>query len=271
VKPWQGLWAHPTFPGETAEDRRFLEGSTKRLEDNELPPNDAAEQGKAVAGTRAAEGVQPGMKVGLGTGSTVAYFLRALGRRYRAGELPGIVGVATSLRTEKEAAHLGIPLGTLQEVGSLDLTVDGADEVSPTLDLIKGLGGALLREKMVAQATRTLVIIADERKLVDRLGTRSPVPVEVVPFSWESHLPFLGELGGRGVIRPGSNGKPFITDNGNLILDCHFEGGIEDPAAVENALAHRSGVVETGLFLGMAEEALIGGAEETLRMTRKES
>ena len=153
-----------------------------------MSQTDPSDKGKALAGAGAAEAVQPGMKLGLGTGSTVAFFLQALGRRARAGELPGIVGVPTSLWTEKEAGALGIPLATLQEVGSLDLTVDGADEVDPNLDLIKGMGGALLREKMVAQATKRLIIIADERKVVDRLGTRSPLPVEVVPFAWESHV-----------------------------------------------------------------------------------
>ena len=159
------------------------------------------EIGKKAAGIRAAEGVRPGMVLGLGTGSTVAYFLDALGERHAAGELPGIVGVPTSMSTEARAGELGIPLTTLEEAGALDLTVDGADEVDPNFDLIKGLGGALLREKMVAQATRKLVIIVDERKVVDRLGTRSPLPLEVLPFSWRSHLPFLEAMGGQGVLR----------------------------------------------------------------------
>jgi ribose 5-phosphate isomerase A len=211
------------------------------------------------------------MRLGLGTGSTVAFYLRALGRRVQEGELPGIVGVPTSRWTEREAGELGIPLTTLEEVGLLDLTVDGADEVDPELDLIKGLGGALLREKMVAQATRHMIIIADQSKLVDRLGTRSPLPVEVVPFSWESHLPFFETLGARAVLREAPNGQPFSTDNGNLILDCHFSGGIGDPLGLQDALANRAGVVESGLFLGMADEVLVGGEGDLLKMTRKEA
>jgi len=236
-----------------------------------LPRQDPSGKGKALAGAEAAEAVSPGMRLGLGTGSTVAFFLRALGRRVQGGELPGIVGVPTSERTEREAGELGIPLSTLEKVGFLDLTVDGADEVDPELDLIKGLGGALLREKMVAQATRHMIIIVDRSKLVDRLGTRSPLPVEVVPFSWESHLPFFETLGARAVLREVSDGRPFSTDNGNLILDCHFPQGIGDPSGLQDALANRAGVVESGLFLGMANEVLVGGEGDVLKMTRKEA
>jgi len=229
------------------------------------------EQGKALAGAEAAMRVQAGMRVGLGTGSTVAYFLTALGQRYRQREVPGIVGVPTSIWTENRAKDLGIPVGTLEEVKSLDLTVDGADEVDPQLDLIKGLGGALLREKMVAQATRYFLIIVDESKVVRRLGTRSPLPVEVVPFSWQSHLAFLDGLGASGSLRRDQTGEPFTTDNGNFILDCRFQEGIEDPAALDRAFASRAGVVETGLFLGMAGEALVGGEESIRSLSRKKS
>jgi ribose 5-phosphate isomerase A len=241
------------------------------LEGKVLSLNDPLDKGKAMAGAKAAEAVSPGMRLGLGTGSTVAFYLRALGRRVQDGDLPGIVGVPTSLRTERAAGELGIPLATLQEVGSLDLTVDGADEVDPNLDLIKGLGGALLREKMVAQVTRRLIIIADQTKLVGRLGTRSPLPVEVVPFAWESHVPFLQELGARAVVRSGPGGELFLTDNGNIILDCHFPQGIGDAPALQIALAGRAGVVESGLFLGMAAEVLVGGEVDVMTMTRKEA
>ncbi|MGW8266272.1 MAG: ribose 5-phosphate isomerase A [Longimicrobiales bacterium] len=223
--------------------------------------NGSAERGKEAAGIRAAEAVQPGMVLGLGTGSTVAYFLEALGRRVAAGELPGIIGVPTSRRTESIARSLAIPLTTLEEAKSLDLTVDGADEVAPNFDLIKGLGGALLREKMVAQATRHLVVIVDERKVVGRLGTRSPVPVEVATFGWKSHLPFLEELGARTSLREDPSGQPYRTDNGNLILDCRFPDGIPDPRALDRALADRAGVLESGLFLGLAREVWVGGSE----------
>ena len=199
------------------------------------------------------------MILGLGTGSTVAYFLDALGARYSDGELPGIIGVPTSDRTESRAMELNIPLTTLEKAGTLDLTVDGADEVAPNFDLIKGLGGALLREKMIAQATRKLVIIVDEGKVVSKLGTRSPVPVEVLPFGWRSHLPFLEKLGATPELRAGADGKPYRTDNGNYILDCHFPEGIPDPGALDGALAARAGVLESGLFLGMAKEVVVGG------------
>jgi ribose 5-phosphate isomerase A len=224
-----------------------------------LSPHGPAERGKEAAGARAAEAVTPGMTLGLGSGSTVDYFLSALGRRCRDGELPGVRGVPTSLRTEHEASAQGIPLTTLEEARSLDLTVDGADEVNPELDLIKGLGGALLREKMVAQSTRRLVIIVDEGKLVHRLGTRGALPVEVVPFAWKSHLPYLASLGAQAELGTGPDGTPYVTDNGNLILHCRFPQGIEDPRALEMTLASRSGIVETGLFLGLAQEVLVGG------------
>ena len=234
-----------------------------------MSQTDPSEKGKAAAGAQAAEAVTPGMKVGLGTGSTAAFFLKALGERIRRGELSGIVGVPTSLRTEREASELGIPLTTLEEAASLDLTVDGADEVDPKLDLIKGLGGALLREKMVAQATKRFVIIADDRKLVSRLGTRSPLPVEVTPFSWQSHLPFLEGLGARPILRTGVNGEPILTDNANYLLDCHFPRGIRDPWALEKGLTERAGIVESGLFLGMADEVLVGGDETVRRILRQ--
>ena len=233
-----------------------------------MTPENPSEHGKAIAGTKAAEGVAPGMVLGLGTGSTVAFFLRALALRFQAGELPDIVGVPTSLQTEQEAGVLGIPLTTLEEAGTLDLTVDGADEVDPQLDLIKGLGGALLREKMVAQATRRLVIIADERKVVDRLGSRSPLPVEVVPFEWGSHLSFFGSLGAEPVLRTKAGGDPFVTDNGNFILDCRFPEGMGDPQGLDRALMARAGIVESGLFLGMAQEVLIGGEGEVRTLVR---
>jgi ribose 5-phosphate isomerase A len=233
-----------------------------------LTPQDPPERGKEAAGARAAEAVRPGMTLGLGTGSTVEYFLAALGRRCQEGELPGVRGVPTSLRTEREASSRGIPLITLEEAGFLDLTVDGADEVDPGLDLIKGLGGALLREKMVAQASRRFVIIVDENKLVPRLGTRSPLPVEVVRFAWRCHLPFLESLGAEVDLKTGPDGEAYLTDNGNLILHCRFTEGIGDPAGLEDVLASRAGIVETGLFLGLAGEVLVGGAGTVRSVSR---
>jgi ribose 5-phosphate isomerase A len=160
-------------------------------------------------------------------------------------------------------------LAALHELGSLDLMVDGADEVDPRLDLIKGLGGALLREKMVAQATQRMTIIIDEGKLVARLGTRSPLPVEVVPFSWESHLPFLGSLGAEPLIRRTPRGDLCSTDNGNYLLDCRFPQGILDPPGLRDALARRAGVVDSGLFLDFADEVIVGWKGEVKVISRE--
>ena len=212
---------------------------------------------KRAVGVAAAELVDSGMRLGLGTGSTVAHLLVALSERLKGGALINVVGVPTSLRTAREARKLGIPLTSLTETPVLDLTIDGADEVDPELNLIKGLGGALLREKMVAQASRRLAIMVDDSKMVPALGTRGPVPVEVVRFGWETHGPFVKSLEADPVLRVGSDGEPMVTDNGNYILDCHTDGGIDDARSFDLALHARAGVVETGLFLRMATEVLV--------------
>ncbi len=214
---------------------------------------------KRAVGVEAAELVESGMRLGLGTGSTVAYLLVALAEKLSRGALTDVVGVPTSLRTAREARELDIPLTSLTETPVLDLTIDGADEVDPALDVIKGLGGALLREKMVAQASRRLAIMVDDGKMVPALGTRCPVPVEVVQFGWEVHGPFMESCGADPVLRVGSDGEPMVTDNGNYIIDCHFAGGIDDAEGFERAIRARAGVVESGLFLGMATEVLVGG------------
>jgi len=216
---------------------------------------------KRAAAAEAVALVRSGMALGLGTGSTVAHFLQLLGEKLDAGELRDIVGVPSSIRTGREARAAGIPLRGLAEQPRLDLTVDGADEVTPQLDLIKGMGGALLREKMVAQASDRLVIIVDSAKAVDRLGTRSPLPVEVVDWGWSGHVAFLEGHGAKVQVRRFDDGPPFKSDNGNLILDCRFPEGIADPAALEAGLRARAGVVETGLFLGMADAAILAGSE----------
>ncbi len=204
--------------------------------------------------------VQSGMVVGLGTGSTADYFLQALGAAIREGKLTGIRGVPTSRQSERRSVELGIPLTTLLDAPRPHVTIDGADEVAPDLNLIKGLGGALVREKIVAQQSAKLVIIADESKLVNLLGTHSPLPVEVVTFAHEVHEAFLRGLGAEPVLRIAGDGKPFFTDNGNHIYDCRFASGIADPAGLEHALLHRAGVVDSGLFLKMADVALVAGA-----------
>ena len=225
---------------------------------------------KRAVGVRAAELVDGGMRLGLGTGSTVAHFLVALAERLNGGALIDVVGVPTSLRTAREAQELGIPLTSLTETPVLDLTIDGADEVDPELNLIKGLGGALLREKMVAQASRRLAIMVDDGKMVPALGTRCPVPVEVVQFEWEVHGPFVKSLGADAVLRVGPDGEPMVTDNGNYILDCYFPGGIDDAESIDSVIRARAGVVESGLFLGMATEVLVSGAAGVRTLSKED-
>lgn len=223
---------------------------------------------KRAAAAAAAERVRSGMVLGLGTGSTVAHFLEHLGRRIRDGQLTDVVGVPTSVRTASAAHARGIPVTNLEDDPVPDLTVDGADEVDPDLALVKGLGGALLREKVVAQASRRLTIIVDEGKLVERLGTRSPLPVEVVPFGWVPVARFLEELPAEASLREEEPGEPYVTDNGNYILDCRFPEGIEDPATLDRTLRGRAGLLETGLFVGMADRVLVGGEEGVRTLQR---
>jgi ribose 5-phosphate isomerase A len=213
---------------------------------------------KQRAAQAAMKFVESGMIVGLGTGSTADFFLTELGEALQAGRVRDIKGVPTSKQSERRAILMHIPLTTLAEHAACDVTVDGADEVAPGLDLIKGLGGALLREKVVAQNSRKLVIIADEGKVVGGLGTKSPLPVEVAQFGYETQERFLRELGAEPKLRMAAGGMVFVTDNGNFIYDCHFAGGIADAEGIQQRLRRRAGVVESGLFLGLASVALIG-------------
>ena len=201
--------------------------------------------------------VTSGMIVGLGTGSTADCFLQALSTALKSGKLTNLRGVPTSRQSERRADELGIPLATLAECPSPDITIDGADEVDPHLDLIKGLGGALLREKIVAQNSKKLVIIADASKVVATLGQHSPLPVEVTIFGHEIQEAFLQSLGCQPILRRDATGKVFTTDNGNYIYDCRFTG-ITAPAKLESNLKSRAGIVETGLFLGIASVVVIG-------------
>lgn len=213
---------------------------------------------KRAAAEAAAEQVEDGMALGLGTGSTVAYFLELVGQHIRDGALAGVVGVPTSVRTASAAHSRGIPVVSLEEHPVLDLAVDGADEVDPDLRLVKGMGGALLREKIVAQAARRFVVIVDEGKEVDRLGTRSPLPVEVLPFCWSVHAAYLEEEGLEVELRSGEDGEPYATDNGNYVLDVRFPEGIAEPETLDRTLRARAGLLETGLFLGMVDQVLVG-------------
>ena len=213
---------------------------------------------KREAAERAVDAIQPGMVVGLGSGSTAAFVVRRLAALRAEGKLRDVVGVPTSVGTEELARALGVPLSTLEEHPVVDLTLDGADEVDPELRLIKGGGGALLREKIVAQASRRTLIVVDAGKLSPRLGTRWPVPVEVLPFGWRSQALFLEGLGARLTRREGSDGAPYRTDQGNLILDCAF-GPIERPEALAARLEARAGIVAHGLFIGLTSELVVSG------------
>jgi len=225
---------------------------------------------KRAAAAAALEEVRDGQVLGLGTGSTVAHFLELLGQRIEEGSLSDVVGVPTSVRTASVAHSRGIPVATLADHPKLDLAVDGADEVDPSLDLVKGMGGALLREKIVAQAARRFVVIVDEGKLVERLGTRSPLPVEVVPFGWTASRRFLEEWAGEVTRREDEEGDPYLTDNGNYVLDCRFPEGIPDAVTLDRRLQDRAGVVETGLFVDMADTVLVGEADGGVRVLRRE-
>lgn len=216
---------------------------------------------KRAAAARAVEFVRPGMRLGLGTGSTAKHFVELIGERVRAGL--DVVAVPTSETTLADAKRCGIALTTLDDTPRLDLTVDGADEIAPDLSLTKGGGGALLREKIVAAASGRMIVIADESKWVDVLG-RFPLPIEIVPFGAAAiqraideaikRVQKAGPLG----IRQAKSGHPFVTDGGHWIIDAQL-GRIDDPAALAHALAAVPGIVEHGLFIGLADMAIIGG------------
>lgn len=212
---------------------------------------------KQVAGEKAAEYIEDGMVLGLGTGSTVYYTILKVGELVKSGY--DLVGIPTSRATEELALSLGIPLGTLEDYPNIDLTIDGADEVDPNLNLIKGMGGALVREKIVAASSRKEIIVVDDGKVVRQLGTRSPLPVEVIPFGRKFVSDRLSVFGGRPELRVKS-GAVFTTDNGNNILDTTFDG-IRDPKTLEANLNNLPGVVENGLFLGLADMVIIGHEE----------
>jgi ribose 5-phosphate isomerase A len=229
---------------------------------------DKSKTAKQRAAEAALDYVRSDTVIGLGSGSTADCFLIALADALESGRFKDVGGVPTSEHTAQQARDLGIPIVELADVDEpLDLTVDGADEVAPNLDLIKGLGGALLREKIVAQNTKTFIIIADASKRVAKLGTKAPVPVEVAQFAHEVTARFLASLGCQPVLRMQGD-TPFVTDNANFIYHCHFPRGIPDPPALEHALRERAGVIESGLFLAMARIALVAddaGNVETLR------
>ena len=230
---------------------------------------DTITQFKEEAAKHAVQFVQSGMKVGLGTGSTAIFATRRIAELLKTGELRDVVAFATSKATAEEAVRLGIPLLPDDLPEDLDLTIDGADEVDPEMNLIKGGGGALLREKIVAQVSEREIIVVDETKLSPCLGTHWPVPVEVIPFGWLAQARYLEALGAQVTIRRSHEGTPFVTDSGNLILDCHF-GPIAEARQLAAALNSRAGIVEHGLFIGFATDLIVAGANGVQYRRRKD-
>ena len=217
----------------------------------------APDELKRLAAAAAVAEVEDGMVLGLGSGSTAALAVDALGKRV-AEEGLKVVGVPTSERTAL-ARRLGVPLTSFAEHRRIDLTIDGADQVEVgSLNLVKGLGGALLREKIVAAASRRMLVVVDQGKLVGGLGGRTPLPVEIAAFGWQSTLDRLAGAGAQPVLRLTPDGEPFRTDGGNHIADCRFAGGLDDAPGLESRLAGIVGVVEVGLFVGLATRALVG-------------
>ena len=226
----------------------------------------SADDLKRQAARQAIEHVRDGMIVGLGTGSTSTWAVRLLGEKVAAGL--GIRGVPTSEATARLAREVGIPLVEFDAIWGIDVTLDGADEVDPGLNLIKGGGGALLREKIVAAASREFIVMVDPTKLVPRLAEKFLLPVEVTPFAWQQTARHLAAVGAQPKQRLAGGNRPFVTDNGNLILDCRFPAGIDDPAGMEAAIDRIPGVVESGLFVHMTRRVVVGypdGAREMVR------
>lgn len=220
---------------------------------------------KKQVAAHAIQFVRSGTIIGLGSGSTMSLFIRVLGQQLRLGELREVLAVPTSEKTARQAHSAGIPLTTLDEHPHLDVAIDGADEVDTNLNLIKGLGKALLREKVVAAHSHSFIIIVDVSKLVPCLGTRGPLPVELVPFAAGSQLSWFHNMGYRAEIWQDNDGVPIMTDNGNQLARVWFEDGILDPESLARDLESRPGIVEHGLFLNMATMVIVadeGGVRE---------
>lgn len=215
---------------------------------------------KQDAAEFAVQFVESGMIVGLGTGSTAIFATRKIGVLLRDGALKDITGFATSKATQDEAIQLGIPMMDSSLPQKIDVTIDGADEVDPELNLIKGGGGALFHEKVVAQASDREIIVVDDSKLSPCLGTKFALPVEVSPFGWQSQMRYLASLGCRAAIRKNKDGSQYVTDSGNMIADCNF-GPIANPVGLAAKLGARAGIIEHGLFIGITSDLIVAGAE----------
>lgn len=234
---------------------------------NQMSSRSLIDLAKENAGKKAAEFVCEGMRVGLGTGSTAAHFIKALGIRCAAGLR--IQAVATSIQSTQLASEYGIPLANPDSLFEFDITVDGADEIDPQFNMIKGGGGALLREKLLAQASREVIIIADASKLVTRLG-KFPLPLEVIPFLYPSTFQKIRKLGYEGRLRITSDKSPFVTDNGNYICDLSINDPITHPHLLHEELKRISGVVETGLFFNLVKRVIVGYENGTINILTKE-
>ena len=222
---------------------------------------------KRKAAERAVEFLKPGMVVGLGTGSTTGFALELIGHGIESGRLNDIVGIPSSVQTEKLANEFAIPLTVFDQHPEIDITIDGADEVDPHLNLIKGGGGALLREKVLAQASHRNVIIVDESKLSPQLGTRWPLPIEVIPFAWQAEADYLKSLGAKVTLRRKNDKDVFTTDQDNLILDCDF-GPIEHADQLAIQISQRAGILEHGLFLGLTTDVIVAGKDGIRHLTK---
>jgi len=225
------------------------------------------EELKKLAAEKAVERIEDEMTVGLGTGSTVEYALKKLGKLVRDEGLK-IKGIPTSVHTQRMAKEEKIPLTTLEEHPVIDIAIDGADEVDPNLNLIKGGGGALAREKIIAFHSNILIIVVDDSKIVKALGIDFPLPVEVVKFGWTSTKASLEEFGCNVELRKVMGNEPFITDNSNYILDCEFDR-IENSEALEKEINNIPGVVENGLFIGLVDEVIVGGKQGILTLGKE--
>ncbi len=225
------------------------------------------EGAKKRAALEAVKHVREGFLVGLGSGTTIAYAIQEIGKKIRQGLQ--VLGVPTSHQALMLAVSCDIPLTTLDEHPKLDVAIDGADQVDGELNLIKGMGGALMREKVVASAAKQFVVVADETKLVEKLGTNQPIPVEVLPFALSTVVARVEDLGGKAVLREGKRKVgPVVTDNGNFILDVKF-GAVDDLTKLDVAVKSIPGVLETGLFLGMADVVYLGKQDGVVRLKRK--
>jgi len=223
---------------------------------------------KEQAAREALNYVKTDMVIGLGTGSTVKFFTEMLGEKIKSGEIKNIIAIPTSEDTANLAKQVGIPLSSLEDHEILDIAVDGADEVDPNLNLIKGLGKALLREKIVESHAKHFIVVVDESKVVEKLGTKAQLPIEIVPFGAMAHVRWLNMLGCVAELWM-DEGKPAVTDNGNYLAKCTFANGIEDAYALAQQLEKRPGIVEHGLFLDMAKTVIIGTEKGPVVKTRK--